>query len=125
MRHCSMRRNTVRDGRECCGGAYGGAVFIDGDSVGEVSESEIVENVARDAFSFPAEGAFFVTNGARLVLTASKVNLNVADGCGGNCFNAAGGATYIYSSSVVEIVNCELLENIVRGGEYANVGTDP
>jgi hypothetical protein len=38
--------------------AYGGAVYISGDgSVGEVSESEIVDNVARAALSYPLGGA--------------------------------------------------------------------
>jgi hypothetical protein len=105
--------------------ANGGAVFIGDDSVGEVSESELVENVVREASSFPAGGAFFVTNRARLVLTTSKVTCNVADAGGGYSYNPAGGAIYLYYNSEGEIVNCELLENIVRGGLYANAGTDP
>jgi hypothetical protein len=187
MQHCSMRRNKVREGSKCCGGAlivsassaaelvdtelssniaiggriaatggavcvrdnssmklvrstlaqnvadgsngssssaYGGAVFIGDDSVGEVSESEIVENAAREALNFPTGGAFYVTNRARLVLTTSKVNRNVADGGGGYSHNPAGGAIYLYSSEG-EIVNCDLLKNIVRGGKYANAGTNP
>jgi hypothetical protein len=182
MQHCSMRRNKVRDGEKCSGGAlmisassaaelvdtelsstiamggridatggavcvsgnsslrlvrstlarnvadgtkgtssfaYAGAVFID-DSVGEVSESEMVDNVARAALSFPQGGAFYVEKGARLVLTTSKVNRNVAEG--GD--NPAGGAIYLQGATG-ETVDCEFLENVVRGGRYANAGTAP
>ncbi len=186
MRHCSMRRNAVRDGIRCSGGAlivsassaaqlidtelssnmafggrieatggavsvldgsslrlvrstlahnvadgnngtssfaYGGAVVIGDNSVGEVSESEIAENVARAALSYPIGGAFYVQKGARLELTTSKINRNVAD-AGGYAYNPCGGAIYLYLSKV-EIVDCELIENVVRGGEYAMAGTDP
>jgi hypothetical protein len=184
MQHCSMRRNKVRDGEKCSGGAliisassaaelvdtelssniaiggridasggavcvsgnsslrlvrstlarnvadgtkgtssfaYAGAVFID-DSVGEVSESEVVDNVARGALSYPMGGAFFVQYG-RLVLTTSNVNRNVADG-GDYAFNAGAGALYLYFA-VGEIVDCELLENVARGGDYADAGIVP
>jgi hypothetical protein len=104
--------------------AYGGAVFIGDDSVGDVSESELVENVARAAVTYPMGGAFYVTDRAKLVLTTSKVNRNVADGGGGYSYNPAGGAIYLYSSEG-DIVNCEFLENIARGGLYASAGTDP
>jgi hypothetical protein len=187
MQHCNMRRNTVRDGFKCSGGALivsaasavelaetelssnvaiggrksafggaisvsdgsslrlvrstlarnvadgsngassfalGGAVFISGDgSVGEVSESEIADNVATAALSFPNGGAFYVETEARLVLTTSKVNRNVAEG-GNYTFLPAGGAIYLYYS-VGDIVDCELLENVARGGMYANGGTVP
>ena len=186
MQHCSMRRNTVRDGLKCSGGAlivsaastaelvdtelssniafggrigafggavcvgdnsslrllrstlarnvadgsngtssfaYGGAVFIGDESFGEASESEIVENVARAALSYPLGGAFYVENRARLVLTTCKVNRNVADG-GSYSFNPGGGAINL-DNVVGEIVDCELLENIARGGTYANGGNVP
>jgi hypothetical protein len=184
MQHCAMRRNTVRDGVKCSGGAlmvsaastaalvdaelssnvavggrngvfggaisvrdgsslrvlqstlvrnvadgrngdssfaYGGAIYIsDEGSVGEVSKSEIVDNVARAALSFPYGGAVYVEKRARLLLTTSKVNRNVAEG--GD--NPAGGAIYLQGATG-EIVDCELLENIVHGGRYANAGTAP
>jgi hypothetical protein len=102
--------------------AYGGAVFISGDgSVGEVSESEIVDNVARAALSYPQGGAVYVEKGARLVLAMSKVNRNVAEG-GSYTFSTAGGAIYL-NNGAGEIVDCELLENVARGGKYANAGT--
>jgi hypothetical protein len=187
MQHCSMRRNTVRNGFKCTGGAlmvsgasaaalvdtelssnvaiggrngafggaisvcdssslrlvrstlvrnvadgsngdssfaYGGAIFISGDgSVGALSESEIVDNVARAALSFPLGGAFYVEKGARLVLTTSSVNRNFAEG-GDYTHLPAGGAMYL-DSSTIEIVDCELLENVARGGKYANAGTAP
>jgi hypothetical protein len=187
MQHCSMRRNTVRDGVHCSGGAlmvsaasvaalvnaelssnvaiggrngafggaisvrdgsslrlvqstlarnvadgsngrssfaYGGAVFISGDgSVGEVSKSEIVDNIATVALTYPQGGAFFVEQGARLVLTTSMVNRNVAEG-GDYTYLPSGGAIYL-DRAEGEIVDCELLENVVRGGEYANAGTAP
>ena len=104
--------------------AYGGAVFITGDgSVGEVSESEIVDNVATAALGFPIGGAFYVEKSARLVLTTSKVNRNVAEG-GDYTYQPCGGAIFL-DHSVGEIVDCELLENIARGGKYANGGTAP
>ncbi len=56
-------------------------------------------------------------------MSRSLVNRNVADG-GGYSGIPKGGAIYLYSSKG-EIVDCELLENIVRGGDYANAGTDP
>jgi hypothetical protein len=120
----TLAQNVADGSNGSSSSAHGGAVFIGDDSVGEVSESEIVENVARDALDYPNGGAFYVTNCARLVLTTSKVNRNVADGGGGYSHNPAGGAIYLYSSEG-EIVNCELLENIVRGGEYASAGTHP
>ncbi len=186
MQHCSMRRNTVRDGLKCSGGAlivsaasaaelidtelssniafggriggfggavcvrdnsslrllrsalarnvadgsngtssfaYGGAVFISDESFGEASESEIVENVARAALSYPLGGAISVENGARLLLTTCKVNRNVADG-GGYSYIPSGGALYL-DSVVGEIVDCELLANSARDGTYANGGTVP
>jgi hypothetical protein len=186
MQHCSMRRNTVRDGFTCTGGAlmvsgasaaalvdlelssniaiggrkgaFGGAISVrdnsslrlvrstlarnvadgsDGDSsfacggallisgngsVGEVSESEIVDNVATAALSYPSGGAVYVEEGARLVLTTSKVNRNVAEG-GDYTYQPSGGAIYLNSAG--DIVDCELLENIARGGKYANGGTAP
>jgi hypothetical protein len=193
MQHCSMRRNAVRDGFICSGGAlmvsaasaaalvdtelssnvaiggrygafggavsvrnsgslrlvrstlarnvadgsngdssfaYGGAVFISGDgSVGQVSESEIVDNVARAALSYPLGGAFCVEDGARLLLTTCKVNRNIADG-GDYAFllvadEVTGGAIYLAYGGAGEIVGCELLENVARGGKYANAGTAP
>ena len=57
------------------------------------------------------------------MLTTSMVNRNVADACG-YAYNPCGGAIFLYLSAI-EIVDCELLENVVRGGEYANAGTDP
>ena len=118
----TLARNVADGTKGTSSFAYAGAVFID-DSVGEVSESEIVDNVARGALSYPMGGAFFVQYG-RLVLTTSKVNRNVADAGGGYSYNPSGGAIYLYSSEG-EIVDCELLENIVRGGLYASAGTDP
>jgi hypothetical protein len=120
----TLAQNVADSSNGSSSSANGGAVFIGDDSVGEVSESELVENVAMAASSFPAGGAFYVTNRARLVLTTSKVNRNVADAGGGYSKNAAGGAIYLYYSEG-EIDKCELLENIVRGGQYANAGTDP
>ncbi len=58
-------------------------------------------------------------------MSRSSVNRNVADGGGGYSYSPAGGAIYIYNSSELEIVECELLENIARGGQYAEAGTDP
>jgi len=188
MQHCSMRRNTVRDGVKCGGGAlmvsaasaaalvdaelssnvavggrngvfggaisvrddsnlrlvrstlvrnvadgsngdssfaYGGAVYISGDgSVGEVSESEIADNVARAALSYPLAGAIYVDEGARLVLRTSKVNRNVAEG-GDYTHLTAAGAIIFFDWSAGEIVDCELLENVARGGQYAIGGTAP
>ncbi len=58
-------------------------------------------------------------------MSRSSVNHNVADGGGGYSYNPAGGAIYIYNSSELEIVDCELLENVARGGKNAEAGTDP
>jgi hypothetical protein len=188
MHHCTMRRNTVRDGVNCGGGAlmvsagsaaalvdaelssnvavggrigafggaisvrdgsslrlvrstlvrnvadgsdgdssfaYGGAVFISGEgSVGVVSESEIADNVARAALTYPLGGALYVDEGARLVLTTSRVNRNVAEG-GDYTHLPAGGAIFLFWSVGGEIVDCELLENVARGGKYALGGTAP
>jgi hypothetical protein len=55
-------------------------------------------------------------------MSRSLVNRNVADGGGYSGF-PAGGAIYLQHSSEGEIVDCELLENIARGGDYANAGT--
>jgi hypothetical protein len=121
----TLAQNVADGSKLSSSSANGGAVFIGDDSVGEVSESEIVENAAREALNFPTGGAFYVTNRARLVLTTSKVNHNVADGGGGGySHNPAGGAIYLYLSEG-EIVNCDLLKNIVRGGKFANAGTNP
>jgi hypothetical protein len=121
----TLAQNVADGSKLSSSSANGGAVFIGDDSVGEVSESEIVENAAREALNYPTGGAFYVTNGARLVLTTSKVNHNVADGGGGGySHNPAGGAIYLYLSEG-EIVNCDLLKNIVRGGKFANAGTNP
>ena len=185
MLDCSMRRNAVRDGIECSGGAlfihesssaelvgtelsnnmaiggrtgaYGGAVrvrgssslrsvrstlsrnvadggsttsfyvaagavYIDGDSVGEFSESEIVENIARAGLCCPNGGAFYMFNGSRLVLATSKINRNVAEG---GVYSPSGGAISISGNSSnrpSEIAGCELLENTVRGGRYPGAG---
>jgi hypothetical protein len=110
--------------------AYGGAVFISGDgSVGQVSESEIVDNVARAALSYPMGGAIYVENGARLLLTTCKVNRNIAEGGDYTSLLVAdevsGGAIYLVDGGAGEIVGCELLENVARGGKYANAGTAP
>jgi hypothetical protein len=105
--------------------AYGGAVYISGHgSLGEASESEIVDNVATAALSYLNGGAIFVDKGARLVLRTSKVNRNVAEG-DSYTFNAAGGAIYLDIGANGEIVDCELLENVARGSKYANGGTAP
>jgi hypothetical protein len=104
--------------------ACGGAVSISGNgSVGEVSESEIMDNVARAALSYPSGGAVYVEEGARLVLATSKVNRNVAEG-GSYTYLPSGGAIYL-DWSAGEIIDCELLENVARGGQYANGGTAP
>jgi hypothetical protein len=184
MQHCSMRRNAVRDGVECSGGALlvsesssaelagteisgnraiggrtrsfggavrvrdsssfsfvrstsaqniadgsngtsfyacGGAFYIDGDSVGEFSDSEIVENVAREALAGPGGGAFYVAS-SRLVLVASKINRNTVEG---GVYNPLGGAICLDYSSVSEIEGCELFENVARNGAYTNGGTGP
>ena len=110
--------------------AYGGAVFISGDgSVGQVSESEIVENVARAALSYPLGGAIYVENGARLLLTTCKVNRNIAEGGDYTSLLVAdevsGGAIYLVDGGAGKIVDCELLENVARGGKYAHAGTAP
>jgi hypothetical protein len=55
------------------------------------------------------------------VLATSKISRNVAEG-GDYTFNSAGGAIY-FDGGAGEIVDCELLENIARGGQYANAGT--
>jgi hypothetical protein len=101
--------------------AYAGAVYIDGDSVVHVSESEIVENVARAALSDSGAGAFYV-DGSRLVLALSKINRNVVEGRMYSQFMCAG-AIYVYSSAIV-ITGCELLENVVLGGTYTEAGMD-
>jgi hypothetical protein len=182
MLQCSMRRNAVRDGVECSGGAllvsasssaelnatelssniavrgqiasyggavhvrdcsslrlvrsslaqnvadggntsvcaYAGAVYIDGDSVGEVNESEMVKNLARLALRSSYGGALFV-EGSRLVLAMSKINRNLADGNGQS--NLAGGAIFL-TSSVAEVADCEVVENVARGGVLTRAGTD-
>ena len=57
------------------------------------------------------------------MLTTSMVNRNVAEG-GDYTYLPSGGAIYL-DRAEGEIVDCELLENVVRGGEYANAGTAP
>jgi hypothetical protein len=57
------------------------------------------------------------------VLKTSKVNRNVAEG-DNYTYNPAGGAISLdYSAG--EIVDCELLQNVARGGKYASAGTAP
>ena len=119
----ALARNVADGSNGTSSFPYGGAVFISDESFGEASESEIVENVARAALSYPQGGAFYVLNRARLVLTTCKVNRNVADG-GGYSFNPGGGALYL-DGVVGEIADCEMLENIARGGIYASGGTAP
>jgi hypothetical protein len=121
----SMLVRNVADGRNGDSSvAYGGAVFISGDgSVGEVDESELVDNVATAALTYPQGGAVYVEGGARLLLTMSKVNRNVAEG-GDYTYCPSGGAICL-DGAAGDIVDCELLENVVRSGRYANAGTAP
>jgi hypothetical protein len=180
MRYCSMRRNAVRDGIACGGGAllvsacssaelvatelslnnaiggrigsnggavcvrdrsslrlvrstlaqnvadgqnatsfyaYGGAVYLYGDSIGEVAESVIMENVATEALSVSCGGAIYVEN-SKLVVAMSKVNHNVAEGA---VYCPSGGAICM-ETSAAEFADTDLLENVVHGGKYANAG---
>ena len=118
----SVLARNVADGRNGASFyAYGGAVFIDGGSVGEVRESEIVAHIARGALFGVSAGAIYV-EGSRLGLTMSNMNRNVAE-CG--AYALGGGAVCAQYSAVVEIVACELLANVVRGGQYANGGETP
>jgi hypothetical protein len=117
----SVLARNVADGRNGASlYAYGGAVYIDGGSVGEVRESEIVEHITRGAL-YSLSGAIYV-EGSRLGLSMSKMNRNVAEG---GAYVLGGGAVCAQYSAVVEIVACELLANVVRGGQYANGGETP
>jgi hypothetical protein len=124
LERSTLARNVADGNNEDSSFVCGGAVFISGEgSVGEVSESEIVDNVATATLTFLQGGAVSVEKGARLLLTTSKVNRNVAEG-GDYTYYPAGGAIYL-EWGAGEIVNCELLENVVRGGKYANAGIAP
>ena len=128
VRDCSSLRlvrsslaQNVADGGNTSVCAYAGAVYIDGDSVGEVNESEMVKNLARLALRSSYGGALFV-EGSRLVLAMSKINRNLADGNGQS--NLAGGAIFL-TSSLAEIADCEVVENVAGGGaEFTRAGTD-
>ena len=54
-------------------------------------------------------------------MVLSTINLNIAEG---GVYNPGGGAMYL-DTSAAEIADCELLENVVRGGAYGNGGTAP
>ena len=117
----TLSRNVADGGSTTSFYVAAGAVYIDGDSVGEFSESEIVENIARAGLCCPTGGAFYIA-GSRLVLATSKINRNVAEG---GVYGPAAGAISFYADSASEIAGCELLENTVRGGIYANAGSRP
>jgi hypothetical protein len=119
----SVLARNVADGRNGASFyAYGGAVYIDDGSVGEVRESEIVEHITRGALA-SLSGAIYV-EGSRLGLTMSKMHRNVAEGSA-YVLSGGSGAVCAQYSAVVEIVACELLANVVRGGQYANGGETP
>jgi hypothetical protein len=118
----TLSRNVADGGSTTSFYVIAGAVCIDGDSVGEFSESEIVENIARAGLCCPSGGAFYIFDGSRLVLATSKINRNVAEG---GVYGPSGGAIAFYANSASEIAGCELLENIVRGGGYAGAGSRP
>ena len=55
------------------------------------------------------------------MLSRSFVSRNVAEGGGQK---SEGGAIFLTSSSVAEIADCEVVENVARGGEeFTSAGT--
>jgi hypothetical protein len=115
----SMLARNVADGKNRTSlYAAGGAIYIDGNCVGEVDQSKIEDNMAISALVGPAGGALYVF-GSRLVIAVSKINRNIAED---GVYLPAGGAIYL-STCTAEIVDCELLENVARGGAYAEAGT--
>ena len=79
MQHCSMRRNTVRDGLKCSGGA----LIVSAGSAAELVDTELSSNIAFGGRIGAFGGAVCVGDNSSLRLVRSTLARNVADGSSG------------------------------------------
>ena len=96
MQHCSMRRNAVRGGIECSGGA----LFIHESSSAELVGTELSNNMAIGGRTASYGGAVRVRGSSSLRSVRSTLARNVADGSSTTSFYVAAGAVYIDGDSV-------------------------
>jgi hypothetical protein len=108
MRHCSMRRNAVRDGVECSGAA----LLVSESSSAELDGIDLTNNIATGSWTGSYGGAVRVRSRSSLRLLRSMLARNVADGKNQTSLYAAGGAIFIDGSSVAEINQSKIVDNM-------------
>jgi hypothetical protein len=110
MQHCSMRRNAVRDGVECSGGA----LLVSASSSAELDETELSGNIAIGGRVGSNGGAACVRASSSLKLVRSTLAQNVANGKNGTSLYANGGAVCFQNNSVGEVHASEIVKNLAR-----------
>jgi hypothetical protein len=121
-----LRRNVAhRSGltdRDLTGMSNGGAIFLKKSSLA-VSDSQLLQNVAKDGGFMSQGGAVYGCDGSSLTLRGSRLYENVVEN-GGLLFSfehnedagCYGGAIYVEYECSVEVIECELCDNIARAG---------
>jgi hypothetical protein len=107
MQHCTMQRNIVRDGVQCCGGA----LLVSDSSSAELVESELTDNLANASSLSSNGGAVCVRERSSLRVVRSMFAQNVADGSNGTSLYASGGAFYLDTESTGEVNASDIVDN--------------